>query len=229
MSLRCRISANRLGSGKAASEANQTRVDGGAVSKKKQVSDQVAVRRVANVILDLISRIPSTDEPASASPNDRARGIASVAALKASAISGTMALPHGLVGLLTILPELRTVWRIQAQMVADIAAAYGKSASLSREQMLFCLFKATAAQAVRDLVVRVGERYLVRRANLRVLQRTANAVGLKVTQRVVAKSVSRWLPVVGVLGVAGYAYYDTAQVAGTAIDLFEKELQVAGD
>jgi hypothetical protein len=32
------------------------------------------------------------------------------------------------------------------------------------------------------------------------------------------------LPVVGALGVAGYAYYDTAQVAATAISLFEKDV-----
>ena len=37
----------------------------------------------------------------------------------------------------------------------------------------------------------------------------------------IAKSVARWLPVVGSLGVAGYAYYDTAQVGATAIELFD--------
>jgi hypothetical protein len=105
-------------------------------------------------------------------------------------------------------------------MVADIAGAFGKSAVLSREQLLYCLFKHTAAQAVRDLVVRVGERYLVRRTGLRVVQ----GVGVKVSQRAIATSVSRWLPVVGIVGMAGYAYYDTAQVGATAIAFFEKPL-----
>jgi hypothetical protein len=109
-------------------------------------------------------------------------------------------------------------------MVADIAGAFGKSAVLSREQLLYCLFKHTAAQAVRDLVVRVGERYLVRRAGLRVVQGVAAKVGVKVSQRAIATSVSRWLPVVGIVGVAGYAYYDTAQVGATAIAFFEKPL-----
>jgi hypothetical protein len=181
-----------------------------------------AAGRVAEAILGFLSEIPTTSEPLNPSPKDRARQIASAAARKACTISGALALPPGPAGLVTVLPDLVAVWRVQAQMVADIAGTFGKSAVLSREQMLYCLFKHTAAQAVRDLVVRVGERYLVRRAGLRVVEATAAKVGVKVTQRAIATSVSRWLPVVGMVGVAGYAYYDTTQVGATAISFFEK-------
>ena len=34
-------------------------------------------------------------------------------------------------------------------------------------------------------------------------------------------AASRWLPVIGAAAVAGYAYYDTLQVAKTAIGLLE--------
>lgn len=186
---------------------------------KKPPSDSDVAGRIARAILDFASTIPETAEPPSRSPRERARAIANLAALKASAVSGTLALPPGPAGLLTIIPELVGVWRIQAQMVADIAGAFGRT-DVSREQMLYCLFKHSAAQAVRDLVVRAGERYLVRKASLRVVQAVAARIGINVTRRLVAKSVSRWLPVVGALGVAGYAYYDTAQVAKTAITLF---------
>ena len=178
--------------------------------------------RIAEAILGFVSEIPTTAEAPSSSPADRARQIAGAAARRACTISGALALPPGPAGLLTILPDLVSVWRVQAQMVADIAGAFGKSAALSREQMIYCLFKHTAAQAVRDLVVRAGERYLVRRAGLRVLEGIAAKVGVKVSQRAIATSVSRWLPVVGIVGVAGYAYYDTAQVGATAIAFFEK-------
>ena len=177
--------------------------------------------RIAQVILDFVSKIPETVEPASGAPRDRARAIANAAALRASAASGTLALPPGPMGLLTILPDLHIVWRIQTQMVADIAGAFGQSGALSREHLLYCLFKHSAAQAVRDLVVRVGGRYLVRRTSLRVMQRVVAMIGVKVAQRAVAKAVGRWLLLIGAVGVAGYAYYDTAQVAATAISLFE--------
>jgi hypothetical protein len=111
-------------------------------------------------------------------------------------------------------------------MVADIATAFGQEAFLTREQMLYCLFRHAAAQAVRDLVIRVGERALIRRVPLSALQRVVRKVGVRVSQRVIGRGVSRWLPVIGALGVAGYAYYDTGQVAHTAIELFGRPIDV---
>ena len=61
---------------------------------------------------------------------------------------------------------------------------------------------------------------LFRRMSYAVAERVAKRVGLKVTQRAVGKGLSRWLPVVGALGVGAYAYYDTGQVASTAIAMF---------
>ena len=55
--------------------------------------------------------------------------------------------------------------------------------TLTQEQMLYCLFKHTASQAVRDLAVRVGERVSIKRATLRVLRTVAQRIGVKVTHR----------------------------------------------
>jgi hypothetical protein len=183
-----------------------------------------AASAIATAILRFLSDVPGSDERKSRTPAEAARKTATTAAAKAAAAAGTLALPPGPLGWLTILPEMVAVWKIQARMVADIAAHYGKRGSVTREQMLYCLFKHTAAQAVRDLVVRVGERMIVKTATLGVLQAVAQRVGVKVTQRALAKTASRWLPVVGALGVAAYAYYDTAQVATAAIELFEREI-----
>ena len=195
-----------------------------AVSKQPGSEDVAA--RIAKAVLDAIANVPVTLEPQSRLPKERARSLASAAAIQASALAGALALPPGPVGLLTIMPELFGVWRIQAQMVADIAGAFGKAGALSREQMLYCLFKHSAAQAVRDLVLRVGERVLIRAASVRVVQRVAGLIGVRISQRAIAKSVARWLPMVGAAGVAGYAYYDTSQVATTAIAFFEQDLEL---
>jgi hypothetical protein len=57
-----------------------------------------------------------------------------------------------------------------------------------------------------------------------VVERIAKQLGIKVGQRAVGAGVSRWLPVVGAVGVGAYAYYDTRQVAATAIALFASEV-----
>lgn len=185
--------------------------------------------KIATAILDFISKIPTSKELVSKHPSDVARGKANKAAAKAALASGAIALPPGPIGWLTILPELVAVWKIQSQLVSDIAAIYGKRASLTQEQMIYCLFRHTAAQVFRDLIVRVGERVLVRRASLRVMQSIAEKIGVKVTQRALGKSLSRWIPVLGAVGIGAYAYYDTAQVAATAIELFESDLEFDGD
>jgi EcsC protein family len=180
-------------------------------------------------ILSAASSIPRTTEACSVAPRERASTIQRLAALKAGAVAGTLALPAGPLGLLTIIPDLMIVWRIQTQMVADIAGAYGKTAYLTQEQMLYCLFRHAAAQVVGDLMARVGERVVFRRASRRILQQIAKRVGIKVSQRVLAKFAVRWIPVIGAVGLAGYAYHDTARVAATAIDLFEKDIRLDSD
>jgi hypothetical protein len=199
----------------------------GALSLTRTETD--VTTKVANAILEFVGEVPNSRERRSRNPSEAARKAANTASVNAATAAGTLALPPGPLGWLTILPEMIAVWKIQAQMVADIAAFYGKNGSLTREQMLYCLFKHTASQAVRDLVIRAGERMLVKRATLGVLQTVAQRVGVKVTQRVLTKGLSRWLPVIGALGVAAYAYYDTAQVASAAIDLFERDIEVTAE
>lgn len=180
----------------------------------------------AQAILDFVSKIPSSKEPTSKRPADEARRIANSAASKAGLTAGSLALPPGPLGWLTVLPELVMIWKIQAQMVSDIASTFGKEATLGREQMLYCLFRHTAAQAFRDVVIRMGDRLVFRRAGMAALERVAKNIGVNVSRRAVGKGISRWLPVVGALGVGAYAYYDTAQVAKTAIELFSGDIDV---
>jgi hypothetical protein len=183
-------------------------------------------QQVTQAILALLGRIPKTSKRASSTPGEAARELANASAAKAALISGGLALPPGPLGWLTILPDLIAIWRLQSQMVADIAAIYGKSATLTQEQMLYCLFRHAAAQAVRDLVVRVGNRAIVQRATLRALQTAAERVGVKITQRALGAAAVRWIPIVGAVGVGAYAYYDTAQVARTAIELFSGRIDL---
>lgn len=204
------------------------------MTKKKQViqtteEEGQVVSRIAEALLAVIGKVPDSEVEQSPDPSDAARKIANAAAAKAAAAAGTLALPVGPLGWATILPEMLAVWRIQAQMVADLAAIHGKKGKVTQEQMLYCLFKHAASQAVRDLVVRVGERYLVKRATLKVLQKVAERIGIKVAQRTISKVVSRWIPVVGALGVGAYAYYDTAQVAKSAVELFQGDISFAGE
>ena len=159
-------------------------------------------------------------------PARRAKTIARAAARKASLLSGSLTLPPGLLGWLTVLPEIYSVWKVQAQMISDIAAIYGKRSRLRPEHMVYCLFKHVAAQLLRDVVVRVGERVIVQTISLRLFQTLVQKLGARVTTAVVSKSALRFIPLLGAAGVSAYSYFDTLQVAKTAVNLFENDLVI---
>ena len=184
---------------------------------------------LADAMMELVLHVPASAEAVLAHPAERAHAIARKAARTASVVSGSLSLPPGFFGWLTVVPELLGVWKLQAQMVSDIAAVYGKTKTLGREQMLYCLFKHVSAQLFRDVVVRVGERFVVKQASLKVLQGLAQQLGVQVSKVVIGKSASRFVPLIGAVGVGAYAYFDTLQVAKTAVELFEHETVIDAD
>jgi hypothetical protein len=159
---------------------------------------------VGEIFKEFIGGIPEINEPQSDDPAGRSSVIIKAAAIKAAALSGGLALPPGPLGILTIIPDLLGIWKIHNQMVADVAGAYGRQARLSQEQMMQCLFKHAACQLARDVIVRIVERALARRASLSLLQRFG-------------------VPILGAAAVAAYAYFDTLQVGKRAIVLFEQQ------
>jgi len=176
---------------------------------------------VIDAIEEIVTGVPESREHAVERPANAARTLARKAAARAAAMSGALALPPGIFGMLTVLPDLIAIWRIQSQMVVDIAGLYGKEMQLTRTHMLYCLFRHAATQLTRDIAVRAGERFIIRQLSGGALRSALTSVGIVVTQRVAGTAASRWIPVAGAAAVAGYAYFDTMQVAKTAIRLLE--------
>lgn len=191
--------------------------------KSKKATASAITRALNGALL----AIPYSGEVHASDPGSRSRRLRTMAARRAAAISTGLSLPPGPAGMLTVLPDLMAIWRVQTGLVADIASAYGKTAALTRESMVYCLFKHGGAALLRDIVVRAGERFVVRRTSARLMRDILAKVGIRVTKRVVGRTVARWIPVAGAVGVGAYAYYDTRKVGDNAIDLFSSELTVA--
>lgn len=203
------------------------RADGRRYAGASRRDHDQAVDGIAGTILDFIGQVPPTSEPAHRRPHARARQIGRQAARRAALSAGTLALPPGPLGWLTLVPELRTVWRQQSQMVADIAAAHGRQAELTPEVMLYCLFRHLAPGAFRRVVQRDGGVFMVRRASPRVLRAIVFKIAARVSLRLLGRGASRWLPIVGAVGVGGFSWYDTARVAATARELFSEPMAQA--
>ena len=182
--------------------------------------------KLFRILFKVIHEIPTSTEKETIEALTRSRKLISEASFKAAAISGALALPSGPLGWFTIIPDLAAIWRLQAQMVADIGAVFGKEGKLTEESMIYCLFRHATAQVVRDLVTRMGERVIVRRGSLRVAENVLQSIGIRIVHRVARGGLWRLLPAIGALAVAGYAYYDTEQVGQTAIEFFSKDIEL---
>lgn len=181
---------------------------------------------IIKALVNVLSQIPNSKEGQSQQPAARAQEIVNAACLKAAATSGSLSALPGPLSYLTMIPDIMAIWRLQAQMVADIAHVYGKEASLGREVMLYCLFRHGGSALVRDLATRLGERLLLRKPTLKVFQAVLNKIGLHLSQRVLKQGVSRWVPILGAAGMAGYAFMDTRKVGQTAIATFSSDFEL---
>jgi hypothetical protein len=181
------------------------------------------VQRFGNAVRNFAATIPVSAEPPALVPGARSAQLCETAARTTAKISGLAAMAPGPLGLLTILPDIIAMWRIQSQLVSDIAAVYGKTSNLSKEHMLWCLFKHSAAQTFRDVTYRMAERFLIQPLSMHALRKLTQAIGVKLSQRAAGEAIARFLPLVGAAVVAGYAYYDTKKVGAAAMDIFSRE------
>lgn len=178
---------------------------------------------VAGVIERVVSDVPAPRTHRVEHPDDAAERLSRTAAKRAALVAGSLALPPGPLGVLTVLPDLYLIWQTQRQMVADIFALYGRTAELTRTSMLYCLFRHAASHVLRDVVVRSGQRFVVSQLSSRALASTAGKVGVAVSRRVIGTAASRWIPLAGAAAVSAYAYWDTVQVARTARRLLDAQ------
>jgi hypothetical protein len=200
--------------------ATMTRID----APLPTTSDR-PVRDVGGAIERVIADVPPPRTHAVSEPGREAAAIARRAAKQAALLSGSLALPPGPLGMLTVLPDLYVIWKTQRQMVSDIFGVYGRSAELTRMHMLYCLFRHAASHVLRDVAVRTGQRVIVQQLTAGALKEILGKLGVTVTRRVVGTTASRWVPLAGATAVGAYAYWDTLQVARTAHRL----LTAAGD
>jgi len=186
------------------------------------VRDRDPDRELTGMIERVITEVPPPRTHREAVPADVAQRIAREAAQKAALVSGSLALPPGPLGMLTVLPDIYVIWKIQRQMVADVFAVYGRTAELTRTHMLYCLFRHAASQVLRDVAVRTGQRVVMQQLTAGALKGALSKVGVAVSKRLAGTAATRWVPIAGAAAVATYAYWDTLQVARTAQRLLDE-------
>lgn len=173
------------------------------------------------LLFDLVTSIPESLMSPSEATEEKVKKLIQKACTKSAILSATLAMPAGPLGVMTIVPDLMAIWRIQAQLIADIAASYGKIALLSRETMVWCLFRHTASQIVRDVAVRSGSRIITNKISVSALRALLKKIGVQSSSKIAGRALFRVIPALGAIGSGTYAYYDTREVGKTAESYFK--------
>ena len=179
-------------------------------------SDDASRGPIIGALERILADIPAAETGRADLPDSAAKAIAHRAAKRAAVLSGSLALPPGPLGFVTLLPDLYLIWQTQRQMVSDIFGVYGRSAELTRTHMLYCLFRHAASHVLRDVAVRGAERIVIRQLSGGALKSALGSIGVSVSQRLAGNAAGRWIPLAGAAAVGAYAYWDTLQVANTA-------------
>lgn len=177
--------------------------------------------KISDILFDVITDVPESLYEKSENKDEKIKKLITQASLKASAVSATLSVPAGLTGILTSVPDIVAVWKIQSQLVADIAATYGKLALLSREAMVWCLFRHSAASLLRDVAVRTGSRLVVQTLSTAALKAVLQKIGIAISAKFAGKALLRAIPAIGAIGNGAYTYYDTTEVGKTADAYFK--------
>lgn len=179
--------------------------------------------KLVKTLYDVISEIPVSRFDVEPDADAKSRSLIEKNAIKAAFISAGLSLPPGPTGYITILPDLSGIWKLQRNMVADIAALYGKKSMLGREQMLYCLFRHSVSQVIRDIMVRTITRVTIEETIASISEQILRRIGVHLARKTSSKFIARTIPIIGTLGAGFYAFYDTKQVGKTTMNLFSSE------
>ncbi|MGB0178381.1 MAG: hypothetical protein ACPF9D_14540 [Owenweeksia sp.] len=188
--------------------------------KKPTLHSDLIVQR----LYEVLTHIP--EPKLNGKPSDEAfvKGLIRQSAIKSSSVSAALSVPGGVAGILSVVPDVMTVWRIQAQMISNIAAAYGKNSLLTREQMLWCMFRQVGVGLVKELVVQQGGRYLVQHYGKKSMAELVRKLGISIAHNQASRWAGRIIPVVGSVSAGALTYYDTNRVGKNAMQLYSKDV-----
>lgn len=179
--------------------------------------------RLAEQLFDNLSEPPRPNFSSSSTAEEVQKMIRKTA-VQTSSISAALAIPGGVTGLVTVLPEIASIWKLQAQMISNVAAAEGKNYLLTREQMLWCMFRQMGYGIVKEYVFQRGGVYVVKRMQHKVFERALHKVGLGMVTRQGTRMAGKIIPVLGSVSAGALSYYDTMRVGRNAVKLYSSEI-----
>lgn len=148
------------------------------------------------------------------------------ASLKTFGISTAAALPPGPLGLMTILPELLTVTKIQMNLIYRIAAYYGKQGQVNATLILLIFANEAGLAIGRRVVTRMGTKLLIRTLGEQSVHSVSRSIAARIGARLTQKAVGRWIPFLLAPLFGLFSKKMTVRIGTEAVKLFSQDLEL---
>ena len=152
----------------------------------------------------------------------------SSASWKAFTISTVAAIPPGPLGVMTILPELLAVTRIQIGLIFRIAEYYGKQATVNSTIVALILGNAAGIAIGRELTSTLHGKVIIRKIADVALQRFIANIGAKVLGRIIARVPIRLIPLLTAPVFGALSKTATTRIGEEAMMLFSQDFEAKG-
>ena len=158
-------------------------------------------------------------------PGEIIRPLVRKYSLQAAALSSALSALPGNLGVLSILPEIYFLIRLQSRMVKDIAILLGKESYLSKELLLYCLFKENKINIISSSIRITGTHLLIRPVTLDNLQTIFYSIVHAKSSKIVPRKNKGVLSLVSMLAGGSLSYIDTQMVGTTANAIFLGDIE----
>jgi uncharacterized protein (DUF697 family) len=181
-------------------------------------------------ISDLISSIDTYASPYAMSvspPDDLIRHITRKTAIRCASLAGAFYLFPGKMNYALILPELLLIYRLQAQMIIDIAALYGKDNPIDKTLLFYCLFQGSNSDLLKHLIKDTGKRVIVRPVSIKMVEAFIQQLSKSFFKKSFSRYFSVLLPLLGFTLSGSLNYLYTTRIGEVASQVFSKEIFIA--
>jgi hypothetical protein len=173
-----------------------------------------------------------TPEPSQVEVTGTPEEMTREAARRTFAVSMAAGLAPGVFGMMTVLPEIISVTKIQIRLVHKIAGYYHAGASLDKTVLLLIFSEAIGLMLGKSFLRRVGARLVVTAVSTRLARRLAKQIGSRIVAKAVQKGLARWVPLIMAPVLAAFSGSMTMRIGRHATRLFSEGImveKVAGD
>lgn len=151
-----------------------------------------------------------------------ARALVRRTAQRCAMLSGALALRTETPRRALVPPELLSIGRLQADMVAEIGKLFHKDGKLIEGALFFCVLRHAAAQFLRELAIYAGEKITAEREHATAARQCQSR-----TREIIEAPPPRrnpgWWSFLGAVAVAAFAFYDASRVGADAVEFFRRD------